>query len=476
MRLIVIGGLFLLGWASTARAAIPASERQALLDLYTSTNGKGWTNSTSWNGAEGTECTWYGVTCDGTQGHVDAIDLQQNNLVGTLPSLGALTAMVHFETGANQLSGSIPSLSGMTALTHFGVRGNLLSGSIPSLSGLTALVVFSVHDNQLTGNIPSLDGLTSLQIFYVDNNQLTGPVPAPPTTLAAGGARLCGNDLVSSGDAGIDAAWTTATGIDWLACQATAAVLTVKIDGTGFGDIASDPTGISCYNPIPGYAYFAAPDCSETYASGASVTLTATPAAGSTFAGWGTECTGTGPCTVSMDKAKTVSAKFESDQPIVGDPTKPVAQPPVVQTSYLVTDGAMADDAAKANVEGTLGKATVTVQLDLSKVLPASFAADTSYNVYVAALVPGRQIGSDVDAWFVKTKTADVDTWRELASPIASYLQNVASGSVDQQILIEIVSDTDITTLIGTEVYIGYGTSDTEMLEARRYRGVFIVE
>lgn len=568
MRLVLLGGLILLGWASAARAAIPASERQALLDLYTSTNGAGWTNKTNWNGADGTECTWYGVTCDLPQGHVFQINLQQNNLVGTLPSLGALTAMVHFEAGANKLSGTIPSLTGMTALTHVGVRGNQLSGSIPSLSGLTALTVFSVHDNQLTGAIPSLSGLTALQIFYVhnnqltgsipslsgltalsmfnaglnqltgsipplggltalqhfsvrtnqltgsipslsgltalqhfgasnnqltgsvpslsgltalkefwiENNQLTGPVPLPPSTFAAGAGKLCGNSLVSSGDLAIDAAWVTATGTDWLACQTTAPVLTVKIDGTGFGDVASNPAGISCYNPIPGYNYFAAPDCTETYAGGTSVTLTATPSAGSTFAGWSSACTGTGPCTVTMDSAKTVAAKFDIEPPIIGDPTKPVAQPPAVQTSYRVTNGAMADDAAKTNVGGTLGNATVTVELNLSKVLPASFAADPSYNVYVAALVPGRQIGSAVDLWFVGVKAVERTGWQELTSPIVSYLQNVASGSVEQQILIEIVSGTDITTLIGTEVYIGYGTSDTEMLAARRYRGVFIVE
>ena len=568
MRLIVIGGLFLLGWASTARAAIPASERQALLDLYTSTNGTGWTNSTNWNRQAGTECTWYGVLCDPAEGHVFQIDLQQNNLVGTLPSLGALTAMVHFEAGANQLSGSIPSLSGVTALTHFGVRGNLLSGSIPSLSGLTALTVFSVHDNQLTGAIPSLSGLTSLQIFYVHNNQLTGSIPslsgltalsmfnaglnqltgsipslgglttlqhfsvrtnqltgsipslngltalqhfgasnnqltgsipslsgltalkefwiennlltgpvrALPSTFAGGTGKLCGNSLVSSGDSAIDSAWTTATGSDWLACQTTAASLTVKLTGTGFGDVASSPSGISCYAPIPGYNYFAAPDCTETYAGGRSVTLTATPSEGSTFAGWSDACTGTGTCIVTVDAAKTVSATFSSDVPIVGDPAKPLTKPPVAQTSYVVTSGAMADDAATTNVEGTLGNATVTVQLDLSKVLPASFAADASYNVYVAALVPGRQLARAVDLWFVGVKAVDTTDWQELTSPIASYLQNVALGSVDQQILIEIVRDTDITTLIGTEVYIGYGTSDDEMLRERRYRGVFIVE
>ncbi len=41
------------------------------------------------------------------------------------------------------------------------------------------------------------------------------------------------------------------------------------------------------------------------------VTLTASAASGSTFAGWtGGGCTGTGPCTVTMNASTTVSATF----------------------------------------------------------------------------------------------------------------------------------------------------------------------
>src|SRR3990172_7231143 len=51
--------------------------------------------------------------------------------------------------------------------------------------------------------------------------------------------------------------------------------------------------------------------CSEPYPNGTAVTLTATPAAGSTFGGWsGGGCTGTGSCTVTMTAARTVTATF----------------------------------------------------------------------------------------------------------------------------------------------------------------------
>jgi hypothetical protein len=64
--------------------------------------------------------------------------------------------------------------------------------------------------------------------------------------------------------------------------------------------VTSSPAGINC-----------GADCTEDYAQGAMVTLTATPSAGSTFVGWsGAGCTGTGTCAVTMNAATTVTATF----------------------------------------------------------------------------------------------------------------------------------------------------------------------
>ena len=72
--------------------------------------------------------------------------------------------------------------------------------------------------------------------------------------------------------------------------------------GTGTGTITG--TGINC----PG-------DCTETYADGSAVTLTANPAAGSTFAGWSGDCTGTGTCALTMNANKAVSGSFTTTPP-----------------------------------------------------------------------------------------------------------------------------------------------------------------
>jgi hypothetical protein len=41
---------------------------------------------------------------------------------------------------------------------------------------------------------------------------------------------------------------------------------------------------------------------------------------------------------------------------------------------------------------------------------------------------------------------------------------------------ITVLQGLDVTGLVGSEIYIGYGTSDTEMLSAVRYRGVYKVK
>jgi hypothetical protein len=91
--------------------------------------------------------------------------------------------------------------------------------------------------------------------------------------------------------------------------------LTVTLAGTGTGSVGSTPTGIAC----PG-------DCTEPYANGTMVTLTATPTAPSTFGGWGGACLGvpaSSPCVVTMDAAKTATAQF--DPPVPGPFTLTVA-------------------------------------------------------------------------------------------------------------------------------------------------------
>ena len=79
----------------------------------------------------------------------------------------------------------------------------------------------------------------------------------------------------------------------------TARTLTVAVNGAG--TVTSADGRIAC--PA---------DCSEIYANGTVVTLTATPAAGGTFRGWSGACSGTAStCTVTMTAARSVTARFK---------------------------------------------------------------------------------------------------------------------------------------------------------------------
>jgi uncharacterized repeat protein (TIGR02543 family) len=93
--------------------------------------------------------------------------------------------------------------------------------------------------------------------------------------------------------------------------------LTVAKNGTGSGTVTSSPAGIDC-----------GATCSHAYTQGVMVTLTPTAAAGSSFAGWSGDCTGTGACTVTMSQARSVTATFNLVPP-------PIVVPPSVPASGL---------------------------------------------------------------------------------------------------------------------------------------------
>ena len=76
--------------------------------------------------------------------------------------------------------------------------------------------------------------------------------------------------------------------------------LTVTNAGTGTGMVTSAPTGINC----PG-------TCSTSFPPGTQVTLTATAASGSSFAGWSvSSCGMTSTCTVTLTANQSVTATF----------------------------------------------------------------------------------------------------------------------------------------------------------------------
>jgi len=82
--------------------------------------------------------------------------------------------------------------------------------------------------------------------------------------------------------------------------------LSVQLRGTATGTV----TGTAAGSPIAFTC--GATACTATVANGAAVVLSAAPNAGSSFAGWGVVCAGTGTCSFKMNAAKSPWATFKT--------------------------------------------------------------------------------------------------------------------------------------------------------------------
>ena len=117
----------------------------------------------------------------------------------------------------------------------------------------------------------------------------------------AAARRFAGWSGACSGTGACTVSMTQARAVTATFNTASTFALGVTRAGTGTGTVTSSPSGINCGT-----------SCTANYASGASVTLTATAASGSTFAGWSGSCSGTGSCVLSMTASRSVTATFNT--------------------------------------------------------------------------------------------------------------------------------------------------------------------
>jgi hypothetical protein len=123
--------------------------------------------------------------------------------------------------------------------------------------------------------------------------------------------------------------------------QTIAPRLTVELAGAGSGSVSGQ--GIDC----PG-------TCTQAYKVVLDVTLTATPAAGSVFAGWSGNCSGVSTCVVTMSASKNVTATFQpaaqggggqgGGQPAPGQPAPGQPAPGQPQPQGCTITGTDGDD------------------------------------------------------------------------------------------------------------------------------------
>jgi len=167
--------------APSSEAAIPPGERAALIALYQATGGDEWRRNLRWLDEPGTECAWYGVTCDDQETTVTALHLAYNGLTGDLPAdLSGLPNLQELDLELNNLLGPIPpAVAGLSALDTLNLSWNQLSGSIPAEVGDLALLRdLLLEGNSLSGGLPDdLADLANLEHLYLSYNRIEGQVP-----------------------------------------------------------------------------------------------------------------------------------------------------------------------------------------------------------------------------------------------------------------------------------------------------------
>ncbi|MBI9054120.1 MAG: leucine-rich repeat domain-containing protein [Bacteroidales bacterium] len=162
----------------TVNHGVYENEYNALVEFYNSTNGTSWNNNSNWLSEKNVN-EWVGITV--LDGHINAINLSENNLSGTLPTeIGVFSNLVSLNLDHNAITGEIPSeIGNLNALGELNLWENQLSGTIPiEIGNLTNLTTLDIGFNQLTGSIPTeIGNLTKLISLWLNDLQLSGTIP-----------------------------------------------------------------------------------------------------------------------------------------------------------------------------------------------------------------------------------------------------------------------------------------------------------
>ncbi|AKF10903.1 Flagellar hook-length control protein FliK [Sandaracinus amylolyticus] len=224
-------------------------------------------------------------------------------------------------------------------------------------------------------------GTCSTQIAHGESVSLTA-MASPGSTFAGwGGACASAGSSTSCTVPITDAASVSAT--------FTLGTNVLTVTRVGSGTVSSSPSGIDCGTT-----------CGASFTNGQTITLTATPATGSTFSGWSSgPCTGTGTCTVTMGTTPigvtatfapirhtlTVSRGGTGAGSITSMPSG-IACPPTATCSAQFDHGTMVTLGATASTGSTFsgwsgaptgtcaGTGPCTVTMDQARMIGATFA------------------------------------------------------------------------------------------------------
>jgi uncharacterized repeat protein (TIGR02543 family) len=268
-------------------------------------------------------------------------------------------------------------------LTMFGFGAEAIGGQ------LTATWVES-STNQLGFSVERSTGTTGT---FAEIATAAGNVTTYIDGAAADGTTYCYRVRAYN-----TSAWSDYSNV---ACALTAQAFSLAVVkmGAGSGTVIGSPSGIIC-----------GATCSGSYASGTSVMLQATPAAGSTFTGWsGGGCSGTGSCAVTLTSSTTVIATFDVSSSVAltvvttGTGTGTVSSTPAgimcgttCSASYpsgtaVTLTAAVPSDSTFTGWSGACtGTGSCAVTLTAASTVTATFTASTSSLTAVTVSVSGK--------------------------------------------------------------------------------------
>lgn len=177
--------------------------REALIDLYNSTDGDRWTRNDNWC-SDLPLSEWYGIMTNKEAGiseddGVFRIDLSNNNLAGTLPSsIGSLSGVrIGISLSSNHISGTLPKEAFRLETLDLGNNEIDAIEAPDDPSGIMAIHIY-LHNNRISGPLPEYLGYAPvLRNLRLENNCFTGQIPSSYSRLIASNAvlHLNGNEL-----------------------------------------------------------------------------------------------------------------------------------------------------------------------------------------------------------------------------------------------------------------------------------------
>jgi len=247
-------------------------------------------------------------------------DCTEDYVSGTPVTLTATAnANATFKEWSGACTGTTPSVSVIME------ANKTCTATFEPVTPPPALTVMVQGDGKVTSTTAGIDCGTDCTEDYASGTQVTLTATAVANSIFKEWSGACSGTSATT-SVTMEAAKTCTATFEPDKQSSPSYPLTITLQGEGEGKVASTPTGIECGT-----------DCTEDYASGTQVTLTATANANATFKEWSGDCAGTtASVSVTMDAAKTCTATFDGEH-IPSDSLRPLTAT-VEGTGKVISD------------------------------------------------------------------------------------------------------------------------------------------